>query len=156
LKEGFSSILNIRLFRLKVGRFFSTEKYNFAVVAITILIIGSLFLLEKSNTSKILRNAKYSVAEITSIWHSKKGLKSFGVDYSYNVNGESYTRQISVNLIKGKKYLAIYDTLNPINCKILEIYPIHRDIKIPVQGWRYEEVPITIDSLAIKKYIDSF
>jgi len=124
-------------------------------ILICIIFIIYMFYVNNRNIDALLKNSKYTVAIVTSEKHAKSTFKSFGHDFEYKLNDEDYMRQTSENLVKGQKYLLVFDSLNPKYSMILAIYPIFHEIKIPKNGWKYDEVPMKIDTLKIKKYISS-
>jgi hypothetical protein len=129
--------------------------YPIIVGLIVLLIIIVLQVLSNSDIKGIIKRPKFTTTIITTDYHHKN-FNGVGVDYEYFINSKKYTSTIDLHLRKNEKYLLIYDSLKYKNNLLLEIYQIQGAIKVPLKGWRYEEVPITIDSLAIKKYIDSF
>lgn len=109
-----------------------------------ILLIPLFFgVLSYFRSEKMLKNKKFTIGEITSEWHSQSTFKSFGVDYTYIVDDEVFTKQISKDLKKGNKYLVVYDSLNPNNAMIIPEYYMNI-YKIPENGWHKEELPIKV------------
>lgn len=133
-------------------------KKNFHIILIILVIILIIygFISSNINYNRLLKYPKYTIAYIVSDWHHK-GNTGVGVDYVYYVNNKKYNYTINLNLKKNEKYLLVYDSLKPDNCRILDIYPfIHNNIIVPLNGWKYEEVPMPIDSIEIKEYIKSY
>lgn len=120
-----------------------------SIVAIFI-ICG--FMISGINSKSLLKNTKYTVATVTSDWHHKNNT-GVGVDYQYYVNQKSYEYTINLDLKKNEKYLIAYDSLQPSNCQILEIYPLNQNIISPINGWNLNEVPININGEEILDYI---
>jgi len=120
------------------------------------VILGLFFYIDNNNINNILGKSKYTIAIVSSERHTKSTNKSFGVDYQFYVDGISYSRQTSQNLSKGEKFLLIFDSLKPNNCRILVIYPIVDSVSAPVNGWTYDDIPIQINKGEIKEYIQKF
>jgi len=131
-------------------------KYSLYIIAIFLMIIFILFSLkhEKSGKLNLINNSKYTIGIITSNWHNKSTTKNFGVDYKYNIQNIQYENQISRDLKLNNKYLLVYDSSNISNLsELLLIYPLPDSLEAPINGWKYNEVPISIDSVKIRKYV---
>lgn len=102
----------------------------------------------------MLKQPKFTIAVISSKWHYKTTWKSPGVDFKLRINNEEFERTTRNNLKLGDKYLYIYDSLSyNYSGMILLNYPLPDSIQSPKNGWRYDEVPIPIDSVRIRKYV---
>lgn len=99
------------------------------------------------------KNAKYTVAYITSDWHQKNN-KGVGTDFKYFVNGVKIEKTFSYRLDKGKKYIVLYDSISPRNYIMLFNHQLSGEIKAPVNGWNFEEIPIKLDSADLKFYFE--
>lgn len=120
-----------------------------------IFIIFYLFSLRNQKT--ILKNQKYTLGIITSEFHHKTTGKPAGKDYEYKVRGRKYEKTASRIRTKiGSKYLIIYDSLHPNRACLLRDYEINKEIKIEYKedGWKPNEVPINIDTIQIRKFVE--
>ncbi|MDV7696744.1 hypothetical protein N6B72_07425 [Chryseobacterium soli] len=101
----------------------------------------------------LIKYPKYTTTLIISDWHHKNN-HGIGVDYEYYVNKKRYSYTVNLDLKKNNKYLLIYDSLKPSNCSVLEMYPIiDNNIQTPLNGWKYNDVPIKIDTSEIIEYL---
>lgn len=132
-------------------------KRNLPILIIVsgILFVGYLLMQASINTKNILNHPKFTIAQITSEWHHKND-RGIGYDYEYLVNNDKYEGSINIRIKNGEKYLVIYDSIKPQNAVILEFYLLPKDLPIPINGWRYDEVPIKIDSIKIKELFEEF
>ena len=119
-------------------------------MAIVVIIFGYIY--SNNNLKNLIKYPKYTIALIISDWHHKNN-HGIGVDYEYSVNEKRYNYTINLDLKKEAKYLLVYDSLKPSNCRILEMYPIIEDVQPPINGWKYNNVPIKIDSIEIIEYL---
>ena len=119
-------------------------------MAIAVIIFGYIY--SNNNLKNLIKYPKYTTAIIISDWHHKN-THGIGVDYEYYVNEKRYSYTVNLDLKKNNQYLLVYDSLKPSNCSILEMYPIIRDIPVPINGWKYNDVPIKIDSIEIIEYL---
>jgi len=136
-----------------------TNKYFIIVLAVsTILFIIFCFIGSTLETKNILKRPKFTIAIATTDWHPKNN-NGVGTDYMYKLNGVTFRRTISGSYKKGDKFLVIYDSLKPEKSQGLPLYPVKQDyigLKIPENGWKYEEVPFNIDSNLIRKYLNDW
>ncbi|RXM39439.1 hypothetical protein BOQ62_11265 [Chryseobacterium sp. CH21] len=106
----------------------------------------------------LLKRPKYTVGEAISDWHHKNN-NGVGIDYKYHVNGINYSKTANVSYQKGDQFLIIFDSIKSDNSTILDIYSIENyliDLKIPENGWKYQDIPFNIDSNTIKKYVQDW
>lgn len=130
---------------------------NLILLLLLLLFISFLVLKTKKYKSELLKSPKFTVAEITSNWHSKTTFNGPGYDFEYNIDGKKYqstVNQYNDNVFRlGRKFLFVYDTSNNNFGYILPIYPLSDTITYPLDGWKLEEVPIDIDLRKIEEYI---
>ena len=121
----------------------------FLIVCITISVVSVL----KSNQEikNVKKNAKYNIAYITSNWHQKNN-RGAGTDFKYYVNGRTISKTCNYNLQKGTKYLIMYDSISPSRYIMLGHHQLPDDIEVPSNGWKFNEIPISIDSADLKQY----
>ncbi len=131
------------------------SKYPLIIILIVIAVILYGYFNANKNKAKLLNNYKFTVARITTDWHYKND-NGIGVDYEYDVNKKKYSSTVNVDVKNNETYLLIYDSLNPRSCLVLEMYPIYDSIEPPKNGWKYEEVPIRVDTLRIKEHINKY
>lgn len=124
------------------------------ILAVTtaIVIIATLFL-SRHELKSAKRNAKYTIAYITSDWHQKNN-NGVGTDFTYYVNGEEINKTCADNLRKGTRYIVLYDSIHPKNYIMLYNHQLLNNIKAPVNGWKFKEVPIKLDSADLKYYFE--
>lgn len=103
----------------------------------------------------LLKNTKYTVATVIHDWHYKNN-HGTGVDYEYFVNGKYYYKTSNIRVQKGEQYILVYDSLNPNTHCLLTYYELTDSITPPKNGWKYEEIPIEIDSAEIREYIEKW
>lgn len=132
-------------------------QYNHIFFIILVFIgISYVYLIYAPNTMrKVLKYHKYTIASVTSDFHYGND-KGYGYDYVYFVNGKKYSKTVNINSYKGQRCLLIYDSLKPSNQVFLEGYSINDTITAPKNGWKYEQVPIAIDSAEIREYIEKW
>lgn len=128
------------------------KNLHILIMSLVVIVVAYGFVISGINSRRLLKNAKYTVATVTSDWHHKNNT-GVGVDYEYYVNEKSYGYTINLDLKKNEKYLIAYDSLKPSNCQILEIYPLTQNIISPINGWNLNELPIKINSEEIFDYI---
>lgn len=124
------------------------------ILAVTtvIVIIVTLFL-SRHELKSAKKNAKYTIAYITSDWHQKNN-NGVGTDFRYYVNGEEINKTCADNLKKGTRYIVLYDSIHPKNYIMLYNHQLLNNIKAPVNGWKFKEVPIKLDSADLKYYFE--
>ncbi|PIE50383.1 MAG: hypothetical protein CSA38_02945 [Flavobacteriales bacterium] len=135
LKNNFSNYLWVTLFT--IGIFFIFYLFLYRVP------------LDERN---LLKNTKYTLAIVTSDWHYKDD-SGVGVDYEYFINDKYYYKTSNIRVRKGEKYIIVYDSLNPNTHCLLNNYELSDTIIPPKNGWKYNEVPIPIDSAYIRNII---
>ena len=124
---------------------FRNMKPLFLILLIPIFFWGlSYYWLENR-----IKNSKFTIGQISSEWHTKSTFKNFGVDYEYKINDKTYSKQISVDLRKGNKYLVVYDSLSPKNAVLIPEYDMNI-YNSPKNGWNINELPIKINLDLIK------
>jgi len=131
------------------------NKMPLIIISIVIAIIFYGYLDANNNKEQLLKNFKFTVARITSDWHYKND-NGIGVDYEYFVNKNRYSSTVNVDVKKNETYLLVYDSIKPRNCLVLEMYPIYDSIEPPKNGWKYEDLPIKVDTLRIKEHINKY
>ncbi len=129
---------------------------SFLIIILVLLIVFGYFQ-SKIDSKNIVKYKKFTVARIDSDWHSKEGFtKNFGRDFSYQVKGKIFTKQTNLEVSKEQYFLLLYDSINPRNCVLLTEYPLYNSIKSPKNGWKFSQVPIPIDSIQIKEYVEKY
>lgn len=102
-------------------------------------------------------NQKYTIATYDSDYDTyPKGLG--GVSYSYSYKDEiyrNYQGPVNEESKKGELSLIIFDSINPKNAAILELYKFKNKDSVPPNGWRLNEVPVPIDTSYVHKRISS-
>lgn len=129
------------------------NNYHIILAFATLLFIIMAFFLSHSNLEGAKKNAKYTVAYITSDWHQKNN-NGVGTDFTYYVNGKKINKTCANSLKKGTRYIVLYDSIHPKNYIILYNHKISSNIKSPVNGWKFNELPIKIDSSDLKFYFE--
>lgn len=128
------------------------KNFHFLIIGIVVLFVVYTFIISGVNSNRLITYTKYTTATVISDWHHKNST-GVGVDYEYHINGKSYEFTINLDLKKNEKYLLAYDSLQPSNCQILEIYPLKKNIISPINGWNLSEIPIKVNSEEIFNYI---
>lgn len=131
------------------------QKFSIILSVLIVILIVLSFVHESFWIKQMLKKPRYTVAEATTDWHQKNN-NGVGTDYKYRVKDKIYFATTNCSYQKGDQFLIIFDSLKPKNAKVLGIYSIENyliDLKIPVNGWKYEDVPFKIDSNTIKKYV---
>ncbi len=127
------------------------NNYHIILAFTTFVFIIIAFFLSHFNLEGAKRNAKYTVAYITSNWHQKNN-NGVGTDFIYYVNGEKIEKTCASNLKKGTRYIVLYDSIHPKNYIMLYNHQLSDKITAPVNGWRLNQVPIKLDSMDLKFY----
>lgn len=133
-------------------------KYKIQIIVLTPFLFYFIFIFFDDNSSikKMLKNQKYTVGIISSKYHYKTTWKPPGTDFIYRVNLKKYeglVSRTSFNVI-GEKYLVIFDSTKITkSSNLIPFYSLPDSIESPPNGWRYDEVPIPIDSVRIRKYV---
>lgn len=126
----------------------------FIVFAVFVIIYG--FISSNINSKRLIKYSKFTVAEIISDWHYKNNT-GIGVDYVYSVNNRKYNYTINLDLKKGERYLLVYDSLIPSNCRVLDIYPIlDKEITPPANGWKDKDVPIVLNTKSVIDVVKTY
>ncbi|MBM7419070.1 hypothetical protein M2254_000576 [Chryseobacterium sp. BIGb0186] len=136
----------------KVIKFIS-EKYYLILLVLVIGFIIFGFIHEKMWIKQMLKNSKYTIGIATTDWHQKNN-NGTGTDYKYHFKDLDYFSITSYSYKKGDSFLIIFDSLKPKNNQVLWLYPIENyliDLKVPKDGWKYNDVPFKIDSVEIRK-----
>lgn len=132
---------------------FIKEKYHLVILVLVIGIVIFGLLYEKIWITQILKNSKYTIGVATTDWHQKNN-NGVGTDYKYHFKNLDYFSTTSYSYKKGDLFLIIFDSLKPKNSQVLSFYPVENyliDLKIPKNGWKYNDVPFKIDSVEIRK-----
>lgn len=142
-----------------MGDYVKNNKYSIVIFSILLLYIAYVILDDNSAGKKSLKHPKYTVG-LVGEWHFKTTWKTAGSDFFIKLNGKEIRKTFPYNNLEdkvGKKYLVLYDSLEPHTFnkyyELLHIYPLPDSIEAPPNGWRYDEVPIPIDSVRIRKYV---
>ena len=117
------------------------------------IIIFFIALWYKSNQWMISlqKNSKFTICYVVSDWHQKNN-RGVGADLEFLVNGIMIKRTANYDLKKGDKYLVMYDSLKPSNYLLLYNHQIKEKVIAPSNGWKFNEIPILIDSTDLKEY----
>jgi hypothetical protein len=131
------------------------EKFHIIILVLLVLLflVGSIH--EHLWIKQMLKRPKYTIGEATTDWHQKNG-NGVGTDYKYQVRDKIYFGTTSCSYKKGNRFLVIFDSVKPKNARVLGIYFIENhltNLRIPIKGWKYLDVPFDIDSNTIKKYV---
>lgn len=129
------------------------NNYHVILAFATLVFIIMAFFLSHSNLEGAKKNAKYTVAYITSDWHQKNN-NGVGTDFTYYVNGEKIEKTCANNLKKGTRYIVLYDSIHPKHYIMLYNHQLPDKIKTPVNGWKLDQVPIKLDSTDLKFYFE--
>lgn len=126
-------------------------------IILVFLSMGYFYLIHLPHARKnTLKHSKYTIATIISDWHHRND-NGYGYDYDYFINGKRYRKTSNnVHAKKGERRLIMYDSLNPNHHCFLGYYELHDSITTPKNGWKYEQVPIAIDSAEIREYIEKW
>ncbi|WP_426279161.1 hypothetical protein ACN9MN_08025 [Chryseobacterium sp. S-02] len=129
------------------------NKFYIVLGLVTLFFVIFTLVSSKTKLTATKKNAKYTIAYITSDWHQKNN-NGVGTDFTYYVNGEKINKTCANSLEKGTRYIVLYDSLHPKNYIILYNHKISNNIKSPVNGWKFNELPIKIDSSDLKFYFE--
>jgi len=132
---------------------FFKRKYLLLLAICFFLFLFYLFYKAKEDAKSSWKYSKYTVGYIISNWHQKNN-NGVGTDFIYKVKEVTISKTCDYNLHKGTKYLVLYDSLKPSNYIMLGSHQLPDDIKAPYNGWKFNEIPIKIDSADLKKYFD--
>lgn len=134
------------------------EKFHIIILVLIVLLILFGFIHENLWIKQMLKRPKYTIGEATTDWHQKND-NGVGIDYKYQVNDKIYFGTTNCSYKKGNRFLVIFDSVKPKNVKVLGIYFIENhltNLKVPIKGWKYLDVPFDIDSNTIKKYVNDW
>ena len=134
------------------------RKISYYSCYIRFSIYHILFVRREFMGKKMLKAPKYTIGEAVTDWHQKNN-NGVGTDYKYQVGNKIYFKTTNCSYKKGDKFLIIFDSIKPKNAKVLDIYSIENyliDLKVPKNGWKYQDVPFNIDSNTIKKYVQDW
>jgi hypothetical protein len=120
--------------------------------ATLVFIVITLFL-SRRELKGTKRNAKYTVAYITSNWHQKND-NGVGTDFTYYVNEREINMTCANNLKKGTEYIVLYDSIHPKNYIMLYNHQLSDKMKAPINGWKFNNLPIKVDSTDLKFYFE--
>jgi hypothetical protein len=139
------------IIKTRVIRFIKEKHYLiFLIFILGFIIFG--FIREKMWFTKMLKNPRYTIGVATTDWHQKNN-NGVGTDYKYYFKKVEYLNTTNYSYKKGDSFLIIFDSLKPKNNKVLGFYNIENyliGLKVPDNGWKYNEVPFNIDSLEIR------
>ncbi|SHF71469.1 hypothetical protein [Chryseobacterium vrystaatense] len=121
-------------------------------LATLVLIIVTL-VLSRHDLRSAKKNAKYTIAYITSDWHQKNN-NGVGTDFTYEVNGHQIGKTCANNLKKGTRYIVLYDSISPKNYIMLYNHQLSSTVKAPRNGWEFSNLPIKVDSADLKFYFE--
>ncbi|SEH29503.1 hypothetical protein [Chryseobacterium culicis] len=142
---------------LKIKKLIS-EKFHIIILILTLGLIIFGVISANLGINDILKNPKYTIGEAVTDWHQKNN-NGVGTDYKYQVGNKIFFKTTNCSYKRGDKFLIIFDSIKPKNAKVLDIYSIENyliDLKIPKNGWKYQDVPFNIDSNTIKKYLQDW
>lgn len=118
------------------------RKIFFFVISCALIYFLVFYPARKNN---LLKNGKYVIAEIQDRMYVRH---RYDPVYIYHVKGVTYSATES-QMIQGvrdfskadigKRYLAIFDSLNPHNVCLLHENPVPDNVESPYDGW--EEMP---------------
>lgn len=137
---------------IKIIRLIGNKFYLMLAFATLIFITTTLFL-SRDNLKNVKKNAKYTIAYITSDWHQKNN-RGVGTDFTYYVNGKKIEKTCANSLKKGTRYILLYDSISPKNYIILYNHKLSNKVTAPVNGWKFNELPIKVDSADLKYYFE--
>lgn len=129
------------------------NKFYIILGLATLFFIIFTLISSKSQIKNARKNAKYTIAYITSDWHQKNN-NGVGTDFTYYVGGKRINKTCANNLKKGTRYVVLYDSINPKNYIMLYNHELSSKIKAPVNGWKFNELPIKLDSTDLKFYFE--
>lgn len=129
------------------------NKFYIILGLATLFFIIFTLISSKSQIKNARKNAKYTIAYITSDWHQKNN-NGVGTDFTYYVSGKRINKTCANNLKKGTRYVVLYDSINPKNYIMLYNHELSSKIKAPVNGWKFNELPIKLDSTDLKFYFE--
>lgn len=129
------------------------NKFYIVLGLVTLFFVIFTLVSSKTKLTAAKKNAKYTIAYITSDWHQKNN-NGVGTDFTYYVNGEKINKTCANSLKKGTRYIVLYDSLHPKNYIMLYNHKISSNIKSPANGWKFNELPIKIDSSDLKFYFE--
>lgn len=137
---------------IKIIRSIGSKFYLILAFATLIFIVVTLFL-SRNNLKNAKKNAKYTIAYITSDWHQKNN-RGVGTDFKYYVNDKKIEKTCANTLKKGTRYIVLYDSIHPKNYIMLYNHQLSDKITAPVNGWKLNQVPIKLDSTDLKFYFE--
>lgn len=129
------------------------NKFYIVLGLVTLSFVIFTLLSSKSKVKTAKKNAKYTIAYITSDWHQKNN-NGVGTDFTYYVNGEEINKTCANSLKKGTRYIVLYDSIHPKNYIMLYNHELSGQVKAPANGWEFKEVPIKLDSADLKYYFE--
>ncbi len=133
------------------------NKYFFIILlGFIISIFIAVYINGIYEMKNIKNNAKFTVANIVSDWHYTNTKGGPGTDIVYWVKNKKIEGICEYNLRKGTKYLVMYDSLKPYHFLLLGHHQLPDSIKSPKNGWKFSQVPISIDSIQIKEYVEKY
>lgn len=124
---------------------------NLILAVLVLIFVGGIGIQYFNGLKNAKKNAKYTVAYVTSNWHPKNN-NGAGTDFVFNIKGEKFNGLYAYRLDKGKKYILLYDSLQPENYILLYDHQLPDTIKAPVNGWVLKDVPVKLDSGDLKAY----
>lgn len=122
---------------------------NLILAVLVLIFVGGIGIQYFNGLKNAKKNAKYTVAFITSNWHPKN-TRGMGTDFTFIVNDKIIEGICSNSLKKGTRYIVLYDSICPRNYILLYNHQLSNKIKIPAKGWTYDEIPLKLDSTDLK------
>ncbi len=120
---------------------------------IIILVFVVTNIVGKYQIRSALIHSKYTVGTMTSNWHQKNN-NGIGTDFIYMVDGIVFSKTSHSHLSKGDKYMVLYDSLKPSVFLLLYNHKVPAHLEAPPNGWKFSDIPISLDSSDLKVYID--
>ncbi|WP_265132252.1 hypothetical protein [Chryseobacterium oranimense] len=135
------------------------KRENKIVLIITICVIGWIIYMLKYKsisppTAVILKNAKYTVGEITSVYYGDRARRK-GNDFRFKYEKEIINSHQDGEFVNGRKYLVVYDSLNIRNGFLildkfditdsLSKYHIYKNYNYYDVGWSLQKIPFQYD-----------
>jgi hypothetical protein len=127
---------------------------NTVILIIFALFVIVLYVYGNESRKQLLKHSKYTEAIVVSDFHYKNTFGGAGYNYTFYLKNLKYSRTESIgNFIKGRKYLAAYDSLNPTSGQLLEVDITEFKYDIPDNGWKLKDIPIKLDTTYIKEML---
>lgn len=121
------------------------------IIIIMVFVIATI--VGKNQMRSAFLHSKYTVGTMTSNWHQKNN-NGIGTDFIYMVDGTVFSKTSHSDLRKGDKYMVLYDSLKPSVFLLLYNHKLPAHLEAPPNGWKFSEIPISLDSSDLKVYIE--